>query len=181
MSEVKELFLGHKPPEDVKAKNAHDFSFISMKDQSELPLEKFKGKVVIVVNVASLCVFTKQYRDLQTFYEEYQKKGVVVLAVPCNDFGKQEPKGNKEIKQFCRREFAITFPMVEKEATRGQYQHPFYEWARGVLGGINAPKWNFHKYVIDQEGQLVDFFIPFTKLTSKRARKVIDGLLKKDD
>ena len=181
MSEVKELFLGHKPPEEAKERSAYDFSFVSMKDGSALSLEEFRGKVVIVVNVASLCMFTKQYRDMQRFYEEYQKQGVVVLAVPCNDFGKQEPKGNREIKQFCKCEFAITFPMVEKEATRGKYQHPFYGWARDVLGNIAAPKWNFHKYVIDQEGQLVDFFIPFTKLTSKRVRKVVDGLLKKGE
>lgn len=177
MSEIKELLLGHRASKGLQTSTAYEYSFSSIKDGSELPLSRYAGKVVVVVNTASLCMFTKQYASLQRVYERYEKLGLVIVGVPSNNFGKQEPGGSKEIKQLCRKTFDVTFPMTEKTSVRGKYRHEFYDWAEQILGKLATPKWNFHKYVIDREGHLVDFFVPSTSLESTRALKKIEQLL----
>ena len=109
---------------------------------------KDKDKVIVVVNVASQCGFTKQYDGMQKIWDLYQEKGIVMIGVPSNDFGNQEPGDNKEIKNFCESKFGITFPITEKTKVKGEDAHPFYKWARDNYGKEAIPKWNFHKIII---------------------------------
>jgi glutathione peroxidase len=109
--------------------------------------------VLLVVNTASFCGFTAQYAGLQTLWERYEKRGLVVVGVPSNDFGAQEPKGETEIAGFCQGAFGITFPLTSKETVAGSQAHPFYRWARDRLGANHAPRWNFHKYLIGRNGK----------------------------
>lgn len=158
------------------AKTAHDFSFQSI-DGTSMSLSDFKGKAILIVNTASRCGFTKQYDGLQSLWDSYQDKGLVVLGVPSNDFGAQEPGTEAEIKNFCEVNFNITFPMTEKTVVKGNSAHPFYQWARQELGFMAAPKWNFHKYLVDKEGNLTDWFASTTSPTSSKVAKKIETLL----
>ena len=148
-------------------KLAYDFNFNDL-DGSKLSLSEFKNKVIVVVNVASQCGFTKQYDDMQMIWEKYQAKGVIMLGVPSNDFGKQEPGSNQDIKNFCEAKFGITFPMTEKVSVKGSSAHPFYIWAKKNHGGSAVPKWNFHKIIIDKTGKVSDTFASITKPSSKK-------------
>jgi glutathione peroxidase len=132
---------------------AHDFSFDTI-DGRKLELRQYSGKPVLVVNVASFCGFTPQYRELQKLHEEYGPKGLVVLGVPSNDFGAQEPKSEAEIATFCQTNYGVTFPMTAKQKVAGMDAHGLYRWISGEAGEAAAPKWNFHKYLIDKNGKL---------------------------
>ena len=157
-------------------KLAYDFQFKDL-DGSALNLSEYKGKVIIVVNVASKCGFTKQYDDMQSIWERYQSKGLIMLGVPSNDFGKQEPGTNKEIKNFCEAKFGITFPMTEKVSVKGIDAHPFYSWAQKNYGKSAVPKWNFHKIIIGKDGKIHDTFSSITKPTSKKFLNSINKAL----
>ena len=157
-------------------KLAFDFKFNDL-DGSELNLNEFKNKIIVVVNVASRCGFTKQYEDMQKVWNDYQSKGVVMLGVPSNDFGKQEPGTSEEIKNFCEAKFGITFPMTEKVSVKGENAHPFYIWARENHGKSAIPKWNFHKIIIGKNGKVVDTFASFTSPTSKKFINAIEKAL----
>lgn len=157
---------------------AYDFSFTSIEGEP-LPLTKYKGKVVLVVNTASLCGFTDQYKALQSVWERYQSEGFVLLGVPSNDFGSQEPGSEKEIKQFCELNYGIDFPMTTKVSVKGKQAHPFYEWAAQEMGTLAKPRWNFHKYLIGPNGRLVEWFSSPTKPTSKRMMHAIETQLKR--
>ena len=129
---------------------------------NDLSLEKFKGKVMLIVNTASNCGFTKQYDGLQKLYEKYKDQGFVVLGFPCNQFGKQEPGDEKEIANFCTDTFNVTFPMMSKIEVNGENAHPLYKFLKKEKGGIlgDEIKWNFTKFLVDKEGNLVDRFAP---------------------
>ena len=157
-------------------KLAYDFKFNDL-DGSSLNLSEFKGKVIVVINVASQCGFTKQYADMQKIWEEYQDKGLIVLGVPSNDFGQQEPGTNQEIKNFCESKFGITFPMTEKISVKGENAHPFYLWAGKNYGKSAIPKWNFHKIIIDKSGKVAETFSSMTNPSSKKFIKTINKLL----
>ena len=157
-------------------KLAYDFNFNDL-DGSPLNLSEYKDKVIVVVNVASQCGFTSQYEDMQKVWEKYQEKGMVMLGVPSNDFGGQEPGNNKEIKNFCEAKFGITFPMTEKISVIGANSHPFYKWARNNFGIGAIPKWNFHKIIIGKNGKIVDTFSSITKPSSKKFLKTIENLI----
>tara|TARA_Y100000590_G_scaffold218771_1_gene247814 strand:- start:127 stop:681 length:555 start_codon:yes stop_codon:yes gene_type:complete len=148
-------------------KLAYDFNFNDL-DGSPLKLSEYKGKIIVVINVASQCGFTKQYEDMQEIWEKYEKKGVVMLGVPSNDFGAQEPGSNAEIKNFCEAKFGITFPMTEKVSVKGDDAHPFYKWAKKNHGNSAIPKWNFHKIIIGKDGKISDTFASITNPSSKR-------------
>ena len=139
------------------AKNAHDFAFENI-DGGALPLSQYKGKAVLVVNTASFCGYTPQYEGLEHIYKQYKDKGLVVLGVPANNFGGQEPGTNQEIKQFCEAKYDVDFPLASKVSVQGADAHPFYKWAAEVLGADKAPKWNFHKYLVNAKGELVAAF-----------------------
>ena len=158
-------------------KLAYDFNFTDIEGNS-LNLSKFKNKVVVVVNVASRCGFTRQYEDMQIVWEKYQSKGLIVLGVPSNDFGNQEPGSSKEIKDFCSVNFGITFPMTEKVIVKGAEAHPFYLWAKENYGNSAVPKWNFHKIIIGKDGKVIDTFASITRPTSKRFINFIEQHLK---
>lgn len=134
--------------------NAHDFVIPAI-DGGTIALSKFRGKAVLLVNTASECGFTPQYRDLEALWEELAERGLVVLGVPSNDFGGQEPGDEPEIKAFCEATYAVSFPMTAKQAVIGGNAHPLYRWIADELGEDAAPKWNFHKYLIDGGGALV--------------------------
>ena len=158
------------------SKLAYDFEFNSI-DGNKINLNDFKNKVLVIVNVASRCGYTPQYEDLQELWTNYQKKDLVVIGVPTNNF-KQEPGSNKEIKKFCETNFGINFPMTEKTDVLGQNAHPFYKWAKENHGISAIPKWNFHKIVVGREGKIVDTFASFTKPGSKKFIKLIESEIK---
>ncbi len=155
---------------------AHDFTFVSI-DGAPLPLSQFDGQAVLVVNTASRCGFTRQYAELQAVWERYRDSGLVVLGVPSNDFGAQEPGTEAEIKDFCEVNFNIDFPMTSKVTVRGEGAHAFYAWAVDELGPAAAPRWNFHKYLIDRDGRLVDWFSTPTPPTSEPVVTAIESVL----
>jgi len=158
-------------------KLAYDYSFNDL-DGENLNLSSFKNKVIVIVNVASECGFTNQYEDMQKIWENYQRKGLVMIGVPSNDFGNQEPGNSKEIKNFCEAKFGITFPMTEKIIVKGKNSHPFYVWAKENHGNSAIPKWNFHKIIIGKNGKVIDTFTSITNPTSKKFIKVIEKALK---
>ena len=157
-------------------KNFYDFKIQSI-NNNEIELSQYKNKVVLIVNVASKCGFTKQYDDLQELYELYKNKGLVVLGIPANQFGGQEPGSEKEIKDFCETNFNITFPMTSKYNVKGDKAHPVYLWAKQTYGNSSVPKWNFHKILINKQGKIEDTFASFTGPMSKKIIKKIEKIL----
>ena len=150
---------------------AHDFTFESI-DGGALPLSDFAGSTVLLVNTASLCGFTPQYKALQSLYDKYRGRGLVVLGVPSDDFGGQEYDSTARIKQFCEINYGITFPMTEPVQVKGGDAHPYYQWV-ATQGRMKVPRWNFYKHVIDPDGQLVDWF---ASTSAPDSRKVIDAI-----
>ena len=141
----------------------------------EINLNDFKGKYVLFVNVASNCGFTRQYKDLQTLYDKY-KDELVVVGVPCNQFGGQEPGDEEQISIFCSEKYNVTFPMTEKIAVRGSNQHPLYKWltSKDLNGRKNSSvKWNFQKYLVDKDGNLIDYWYSLTNPTSSKITNYI--------
>ena len=143
----------------------------------ELDLSQFKGKTTLLVNVASKCGFTKQYSDLQSLYEKYEDQGLVIVGVPSNQFGGQEPGSNKEIKDFCETNFNITFPMTDKVDVKGNNAHEIYLWAKENYGSSTVPKWNFHKILINKEGKVQNTFNSFVAPLSKKIINEIEQIL----
>lgn len=137
--------------------NAYQFEFRTITGQA-LPLSSYEGKAVLVVNTASRCGLTPQYRELQGLWERYKARGLVVLGVPCNDFGAQEPGTEDEIVSFCEVNYDVDFPLTSKQSVIGADAHPFYKWIGEVAGEDALPKWNFHKYLIGPKGDLVQVF-----------------------
>ncbi|KTC74284.1 glutathione peroxidase [Legionella birminghamensis] len=154
--------------------NAYHFSFQKLAGGQPLPLDTYKGKVLIIVNTASKCGFTPQYAGLEKLYQQYKDRGLVILGVPSNDFGKQEPGTAEEIGEFCQVNYGVTFPMTQKEVVSGKQAHPFYLWAYKELGFGSAPKWNFHKYLINRKGELVTYFFSTTSPDSSRFIKAVE-------
>jgi len=164
---------------DAKYKKlAYEFKFNDL-DGSELSFNEYKGKVIVVVNVASKCGFTKQYEDMQNIWEKYEEKGLVMIGVPSNDFGQQEPGSSEEIKNFCEAKFGISFPMTEKVSVKGDNAHPFYLWAKKNFGNEAVPKWNFHKIIINKEGKVETTFTSITSPSSKKFVSTIEKNLNK--
>lgn len=157
---------------------AYHFTFQTLKDHNPLPLSEFKGKVLIIVNTASKCGFTPQYALLEQLYEKYKSQGLVILGVPSNDFAKQEPGSEDEIAIFCQVNYGVSFPITAKEKVSGKDAHPFYLWAREKLGFGSGPKWNFHKYLINRNGELVNYFYSTTKPNTPRFIKAVEAALK---
>jgi glutathione peroxidase len=143
--------------------NLSDFSARAITGD-DLPLSRYAGQVVLVVNTASKCGFTPQYDGLQTLYEKYQPRGLVVLGFPCDQFGHQEPDDDSAIDDFCTLNFGVTFPMFSKIEVNGEEAHPLYRWLRqersGVLG--DAIKWNFTKFLVGRDGTVIQRYAPAT-------------------
>lgn len=157
--------------------NAYDYTFTTLVGHESLPLETYKGQVILIVNTASKCGFTPQYASLEALYKQYKDKGMVILGVPSNDFGGQESGTEQEVAQFCQLNYGVSFPMTAKEMVSGKEAHPFFLWARSQLGFGTAPKWNFHKYLINRKGELVDYFYSTTSPDAPRVIKAIEKAL----
>ena len=155
---------------------AHNFEFMGIDGQS-IKISDYKEKVVVVVNVASRCGFTKQYEDLQNLWTNYKDNNLVVIGVPTNDF-KQEPASNKDIKDFCETNFNIDFPLTEKLNVLGENAHPFYKWAKENHGNGAIPKWNFHKIIIGKNGKVAETFASITNPSSKKFINFIEEQIK---
>lgn len=148
---------------------------INGKDTS---LKAYKGKVLLVVNVASFCGNTPQYSGLESVYQKYKEQGLVVLGMPCNQFGKQEPGSNEEIKDFCTKKYAVTFPMFDKLEVKGANQHPLYK----ELSGKESPfpgdvKWNFGKFLVGRDGKILQRIEPGVKPETPGVVKAIEDAL----
>jgi glutathione peroxidase len=158
------------------SKTLFDFKINSI-NGDELNLTNFKGQTLLLVNVASNCGFTKQYDDLQKLYDNYKDKGFVVIGIPSNQFGGQEPGNNSEIKDFCETNFNITFPMTNKYDVKGDNAHPIYLWAKETYGNSTVPKWNFHKILINKNGKVEDTYASFTNPMSKKIINKLEQIL----
>jgi glutathione peroxidase len=137
--------------------SAHAFTFVDI-DQQPLRLAEFRGRPIMVVNTASECAYTPQYSGLQRLWERYREQGLVVLGVPSNDFGSQEPGPEESIREFCMTCYGVDFPLTAKQNVVGNNAHPFYRWIVEQTGEAGEPRWNFHKYLIDREGNLIDMW-----------------------
>jgi glutathione peroxidase len=154
----------------------YDFEINSINNKI-INLSIYKEKTILLVNVASNCGFTKQYSELQELYDTYKNKGLVVIGVPSNQFGGQEPDSNQKIKDFCETNFNITFPMSSKYDVKGDKAHPIFLWAKKNYGKSTIPKWNFHKILINKEGKIEETYASFTKPMSKKIIKKIEEIL----
>jgi glutathione peroxidase len=141
-----------------------DFSATTL-DGQPVDLAAYAGKVVLVVNTASQCGFTPQYEGLQKLWETYGEQGFVILGFPCDQFGHQEPGDEAEIGAFCQKNYGVTFPMMSKVEVNGDDAHPLYQWLRKEKGGLlgGKIKWNFTKYLVGKDGQVIDRYAPTTK------------------
>lgn len=163
---------------DTTMDKIYDFKVKTIQGE-ETTLAEYKGKVLLIVNVASKCGYTSQYDGLETLYTQYKNKGLVVLGFPCNQFGSQEPGSETEIQNFCRVNFGVTFPMFSKINVNGEETHPLYRYLKseqtGILG-TEAIKWNFTKFLVDREGNVVERFGSSTKPSELKDK--IERLLK---
>jgi glutathione peroxidase len=155
------------------AASVHDFELTSI-DGKKMPLSAYKGKVVLLVNTASKCGYTPQYTGLEALHNKYKSKGLVLVGVPANNFGGQEPGSNEEIATFCSRTYKVTFPMASKVSVKGDDQIPLYKHLSDAAG---APKWNFTKYLVGKDGKVVRKFDSGVDPGSKELADAIEAAL----
>ena len=149
---------------------------------NEISMSKYKGKVLLIVNVASKCGYTGQYKDLQALYEEYQDDDFVVLGFPANNFNDQEPGSNEDINRFCTSEYGVTFPMFSKISVKGEKIHPLYKFLtdKEINGRLDAPiKWNFQKFLVDRNGKVIRTFLPTERVNDKKIKRAIKKQIRK--
>lgn len=156
--------------------SAHEFEFNSI-DGEPLPLKRFAGQPVLVVNTASECGYTPQYAGLQSLWRDYRNDGLVVLGVPSNDFGGQEPGDESQIKAFCELNYSVDFPLTSKVSVLGGGAHPFYRWIESEFGEAAAPRWNFHKYLLDADGALIAMWPSEVDPRSEEIENAVKALL----
>jgi len=167
------LFSNAQTPKDPST-SIYDIE-INTLEGNPLDLSQYKGKKMLFVNVASECGFTKQYAGLQELYDTY-KDQLVIIGVPCNQFGGQEPGTANQIQTFCQKNFGVTFQMTEKVDVKGDNQHPLYQWltSKELNGNEDSTvKWNFQKYIVNENGQFVDFFYSMTKPMSSKITNLL--------
>ncbi len=168
------LFTNSKSTKIMKPGSLYDIKINSLTGQS-IDLKSFEGKHVLFVNVASKCGFTPQYKDLQQLHDTY-KEQLQIIGVPCNQFGGQEPGNSEDIQSFCEVNYGVTFLITEKIDVKGKDQHPLYEWLTNkAINGVSdsSVKWNFQKYLVNDSGELVDYFYSATNPTSKKITKYL--------
>jgi len=155
------------------AKDVYGFSLRTITGEP-LGFEDFRGKVLLIVNVASECGFTPQYAGLAELHRKYAPQGLVVLGVPANEFGAQEPGTNEQIREFCTTKFGATFPMSEKIVVKGNGQHPLYQWLTAQKGDVT---WNFNKFLIDNQGRVIERFESKVEPLSQELTQAIEAAL----
>ena len=153
----------------------YDFKIESITGET-IDFNEYKNKVILIVNTASYCGFTKQYTDLQELWDKYKSRGLIVLGVPSNSFN-QEKNKNSEVKEFCKVNFDINFPLSTITEVKGDKAHDLFKWAKNNHGKSAIPKWNFHKILINKEGKVEDTFSSFTNPTSKKLVSKIENIL----
>lgn len=156
----------------VMAKNIYDFNLRVINSDKDITLSDFQGQIVMIVNTASKCLFTKQYADLESLYNQYKDKGFTIIATPSNNFANQEPDNNSEIENFIQSKYHVSFVVSNKIDVKGKNAHPLYVWLKQQTG--KEPIWNFHKYIIDKNGEVIDYFLPSTKPSSKKIQKLLN-------
>lgn len=165
--------LSHSKPSDKKlTESFYDIKINSLSNQP-IHFNDFEGRHILFVNVASQCGFTPQYKELQKLHETY-KNSLVVIGLPCNQFGNQEPGNTKEIESFCEINYGATFLMTEKINVKGTYQHPIYSWlTQKAKNGVknSTVKWNFQKYLVDDKGKFIDYYFSHTNPLSPKITK----------
>ena len=154
----------------------YDLTLTSL-DGEPLELSRFRGQPLVIVNTASRCGFTPQYEGLQALWAERKERGLTVIGVPSNDFGRQEPGTADEIATFCSKNYGVGFPMTEKSRVRGRDAHPLFHWLAREGGALSRPRWNFFKYVINREGRLASWFTPLASPDSGRFRAAVDRVI----
>jgi len=147
--------------------SAYEFSFSTIQGK-EYPLKDLAGKPLVIVNTASKCGFTPQYKALEAVWKANKDAGLVVIGVPSNDFGGQEPGSNEEIASFCELNYGVDFPMMSKVHVTGPQAHPFFKWVVAEAGFLAKPRWNFFKYLVNKQGELEQWF---SSMTSPDSRK----------
>jgi glutathione peroxidase len=158
---------------NTSAKNAYQFSFQGI-DGKRIDFSDYLGKLILVVNTASKCGFTPQYKGLQSLYEKYKSRGLIIIGAPSNDFGNQEFDELQQVKDFTNKEFHITFLLTKITKVKGENAHPFYLWVNNEAGFLGSPKWNFHKYLIDKNGNFITWFSSVTDPQSKEVIQAIE-------
>ena len=153
----------------------YDFKIESITGET-IDFNEYKNKVILIVNTASYCGFTKQYTDLQELWDKYKSRGLIVLGVPSNSFN-QEKNNNSEIKEFCKVNFDINFPLSTITEVKGENAHDLFKWAKNNHGKSAIPKWNFHKILINKEGKVQDTFASFTSPMSKKIISKIEKII----
>ena len=153
----------------------YDFQLNSISGKL-IDLKEYKNKVILLVNTASYCGFTKQYDGLQSLWEKYNSKGLIVLGVPSDSFN-QEKETNKDVKEFCDVNFNISFPLTQIVKVKGEKAHPVYKWAKKNFGNSAVPKWNFHKILINKEGKVQNTYSSLTKPMSNKIISEIENIL----
>ena len=156
-------------------KSFYDFSIESITGET-INFDEYKNKVVLIVNTASYCGFTKQYDELQELWDLYKSKGLIVLGIPSNSFN-QEKTNNADVKEFCEVNFNINFPLSTITEVKGENAHEIFKWAKANYGKSAVPKWNFYKILINKDGKIEDTFASFTKPMSKKLIKIIEKIL----
>ena len=161
-----------------KPTSIYDFTLETLKGQP-LPLRQFEGRPLLIVNTASKCGFTPQYKALEALWQDNREKGLVIIGVPSNDFGGQEPAGDSEIAVFCEMNYGVDFPMASKTSVSGASAHPLFKWIAEQGGFLSKPRWNFYKYITNRQGQLSTWFSSLTKPDSAKLKsavaKVVNG------
>lgn len=169
---IKTLTITNKSSKMSSKKSIYDIEINSLQGKP-INLSLFKGKKILFVNVASKCGFTPQYKELQKLHNLYEES-LVVIGVPCNQFGKQEPGNSTEINEFCQVNYGVSFLITEKISVKGKEQHPLYRWLtdKNENGRKNSSvKWNFQKYLISEDGELIDYYYSMTSPTSSKIKK----------
>ena len=160
----------------AQASTLHDFALTGI-DGKPMSLREFDGKVVLLVNTASECGYTGQYEGLEALWLAYKDKGLVVVGVPSNDFGGQEPGKAAEIASFCKLNYGVTFPLADKTVVKGKTADPVYVWAGEQAGMLGTPKWNFHKYLFGRDGKFMDWFSTPTEPMSDKIKTAVEKAL----
>jgi glutathione peroxidase len=157
----------------------YDYTIQDAKGKA-ISLKDFQGKPLLIVNTASQCGFTPQYKELQELYERYHAQGLEILAFPCNQFGQQEPGSNEEIQQFCQLNYGVSFPVFAKIEVNGENAHPLYKYLRAEKGGLlgDSIKWNFTKFLVDPDGQVIERFAP--NISPEKIAPRIETLVKEN-
>jgi glutathione peroxidase len=162
----------------TESSSAHAFSFPAIDGGSTLRLADFKGRPVLIVNTASECGYTPQYAGLEELWLRYRDRGLVVLGVPANDFGAQEPGSEAVIQSFCRTSYGVDFPMTAKQTVIGGTAHPFYRWVVAEFGEAAAPRWNFHKYLVAPDGSLAALWPADVEPLAPEITEAVEAALK---